>query len=87
MKKQINFKKEVRESFQYLKETRNYIYVIIALFSLFSLIGFLVPAPLEIQEQILKFIEEILIQTEGMGQFELIWFIFSNICICCSRVR
>lgn len=66
------------ESWSYIKESRNYIYSIILIFLAFFLIGFFLPIPKEIAEQILKFIEELLKQTENMNQFEITRFIFLN---------
>ena len=78
IKKQSFFRENYYESFNYINESRKYIYFAIAVFFIFTLIGFLIPAPQEIAEQILKFIEELLKKTENMNQFELIRFIFLN---------
>jgi stage II sporulation protein M len=67
-----------RKSFNYLKESLNYIYVMIILFFIFALIGFFIPAPLVLHEKIMELIREILEQTKGMSLFELITFIFFN---------
>ena len=66
------------KSLRYIKESRNFIYLVIAIFFVFVFIGFFVPVPGYFSEQILKFIQELLDKTEGMGQFELIKFIFFN---------
>lgn len=67
-----------KKSFDYLKESLNYIYAIIILFFVFMLVGFFIPAPPAIYEKILEFIREILEKTEGMNLFQLITFIFFN---------
>lgn len=72
------FKENYRESWSYIKESRNYIYSIIAVFFIFILIGFFLPAPDSIVQEILKFIEELLEKTQNMSQSELAKFIFFN---------
>jgi len=78
MKKKFNLKNEYKKSWNYIKESRNFIYIIIAIFLFFVLIGFFIPAPESLAEQILRFIEELLEKTSGMSQGELIRFIFLN---------
>ncbi|MDZ4226689.1 MAG: stage II sporulation protein M, partial [Candidatus Pacearchaeota archaeon] len=67
-----------RESFDYIRNSRNFIYSIIIVFLFFSLIGFFIPAPPALEAKILEFIEELLRKTEGLSQGELIRFIFLN---------
>lgn len=76
--KKFNLKKEYGKSWNFVKESRNFIYSVISVFFIFSLIGFFIPAPAMISGQILKFIEELLLKTQNMGNFELIKFIFFN---------
>jgi len=79
VKKQKDFFKEnYIQSWEYIKESRHFIYSIIILFLLFSLLGFFFPAPENISAYILEFIENLLNKTEGMSQGELIKFIFVN---------
>ena len=66
------------KSWKFIKESRNFIYIITALFFLFALLGFLVPVPDYIAKEIMKIIEEIIKRTEGMSSSELIRFIFFN---------
>jgi len=78
-KKKINFLKEnYSKSWDYLKESKKFICIIILIFLIFSLIGFFVPVPEGITKIILEFIKKILEQTRGMSQGELIGFIFFN---------
>ena len=72
------FRNNYIQSWNYIKESKNFIYAVIIFFILFSLIGFFVPAPEGITAKILEFIEELLRKTEGMSQGELISFIFFN---------
>ena len=77
-KKEFNLKEEYKKSWDYLKESRNFIYIIVAVFFVFSLIGFFIPASDSLTEQILNFIKELLERTGDMSQGELIGFIFLN---------
>ncbi len=74
----FSLKEEYKKSWSYIKESQNFIYVIIAVFLFFALIGFFIPAPEFLAEQILAFIEELLEKTSGMSQEELVRFIFLN---------
>ena len=76
--KKFNLKEEYKQSWNYLKESRNFIYWIVAVFFIFALIGFFVPASESIKEQILNFIKELLEQTKDMSGGELTKFIFLN---------
>lgn len=77
-KKLNNLIKKYKKSFRYIKESKNYIYLIIILFILSSLIGFFIQTPSLLETKILEFIEEILTKTQEMNQLELILFIFLN---------
>lgn len=77
-KKNFNLKQQYQKSWNCLLESRRYIYGIIAVFFIFSLTGFFIPAPDFITEYIKTFIQELLDKTQGMSQFELIKFIFIN---------
>ena len=81
-KKQIKTKfslsEEYRKSWNYLKESKKFIWIIIWIFLAFILIGFFIPVPELISNEILKFIKEILLKTEDMSQSQLIGFIFLN---------
>jgi len=77
-KKKNFFKENYRESLNYIRESRNFIYSAIIIFLFFSLAGFFIPAPPLLEEKILEFIEELLRKTEGMSQAELIRFILLN---------
>lgn len=66
------------KSFKYIRESRNFIYSALIIFFVFSIIGFFVPPPEIIEQQILTFIQELLERTSGMGLSELTGFIFLN---------
>ncbi len=44
-KKEFNLKEEYKKSWNYLKESKNFIYIIVTVFFVFVLIGFFIPAP------------------------------------------
>ena len=74
----FNLRKEYKECWDYLKDSKRFIWIVVGIFSVFAMVGFFVPAPTWISEQIMKFIREILEQTEGLSQFQLIRFILFN---------
>jgi len=77
-KNKFSLKKAYKDSWQYIKESKGFIYFIVGIFFIFMLIGFFVPASEEITKIILDFIKKLLEQTSGMSQSELIGFIFLN---------
>ena len=80
MKKKNNhfLQNEYRKSWGFVKESRNFIYAVILVFFITSLLGFFIPLPESLTQQILEFIQELLEKTKGMSQFELTNFIFLN---------
>lgn len=78
MKKRKNRFLQYKESWKYIKESRNFILIAIAIFFVFALIGFFIPAPEPIAKEILKFIQEIIEKTKDMSTGELTAFIFLN---------
>jgi len=77
-KKNNFFREQYCLCWNYLRLSRNFVYFAVGIFFIFSLVGFFVPAPGFLSKMILEFIEELLKQTEGMSQLELIVFIFLN---------
>ena len=77
-REKFNLKKEYKECWEYLKDSKRFIYLVMGIFFVFTILGFFVPAHPLISKQIMKFIEELLIKTEGLSQFQLIKFIFFN---------
>lgn len=80
MKQRINFslKEEYKKSWQYLKDSKKFIYGIIVLFVFSVLIGFFVSPPESLLNYITEFIQNILEKTQGLSQAGLISFIFLN---------
>ncbi len=77
-KRGFDLKKEYGECWGYIKDSKKFIYAILVIFFGFAIIGFFVPAPDYLIEQIMKFIEELLKRTEGLSAGQLIRFIFFN---------
>lgn len=74
---QFSLSGEYRKSFDYIGNSKNFIYFIVILFFAFSLIGFFVPASDMMIERILDFIEQLMEQTSGFSSpSEWINFIF-----------
>ena len=70
--------KNYSESFRYIRELKKFIYFIILVFFIFALVGFFVPSPQFLTEQIMEFIRELLDKTKDMSAGELVIFIFLN---------
>lgn len=66
------------KSWNYIKESKNFMYVVLIIFIFFIFMGFFIPAPEILIEKILEFIESLLLKTEGMNFSELTMFIFFN---------
>ncbi|MBL7058997.1 stage II sporulation protein M [Candidatus Pacearchaeota archaeon] len=77
-KKDFNLKQEYKESWKYLKDSKNYIYFSIGIFLIFTLIGFFIPAPEHISEKIISYLKQLIELTQGMDSAELFEFIFLN---------
>lgn len=72
------WKKNYSYSWNYIKDSRKFIYAIIWIFVLFVILGAFVPVPASITLEINAFIKQLLGQTEGLSWFGLIKFIFFN---------
>jgi len=77
-KKTFNLKEQYLLSWKYVKESKNFIYFIFGVFSLFALIGFFVPISKDLSNLFLEFIRELMKKTSLMSQGELVRFIFLN---------
>ena len=77
-KKNFNLLKEYRQSWKYIKESKKFIYLVAGFFLFFLLMGFFIPTPEFIYNEIMKFIRELLTETQDMSQLDLIGFIIYN---------
>lgn len=76
--KNFSLKREYQKSWNYIRESKKFILIVLGIFLISALIGFFAPTPEFISKQITEFIKEILLKTEGMSQSQLISFIFLN---------
>lgn len=77
-RKKFSIIEEYERSWDYIKESKRFIYIALGIFLFFLLIGFFVPAPKILADELLKFLRDLLKQTEGLSPIELIQFIISN---------
>ncbi len=77
-KTKFSLRKEYQKSWNYLKESKKFILIVVGIFLAFTLIGFFMPPPEYLSQKIFEFIKEILLKTENMSQSRLISFIFLN---------
>lgn len=70
--------KPFSKSWDFLRESKKFFYFTILLFFIFVLIGYFVPAPMEVQDAIKEYIKQLLLETQGLSTFGLIKFIFLN---------
>ena len=77
-KRGFNLKKEYVESWRYIKESKNFIYVAIGIFIAFFILAFFVHPSEALLNYISEFIQELLEKTQSMSAGELIGFIFLN---------
>lgn len=78
MKNKFSFKKEYKKSYNYLKESKLFIYAMIFVFFFSAVLGFFVAPPEAVFEEIIKFIQELLATTKDLSHFGLVWFLFLN---------
>lgn len=77
-KKEFNLAEEYKQSWKYIKESKKFIYAAIGIFFFFVLFGYFIPAPQFLHDKIIDFITQLIKQTEGMSQTQIIEFIISN---------
>lgn len=71
------FKENYSKSWEYIKESKNFIWGVVILFFISVIIGILYH-PSSIVNLILDYIKEILDKTEGMSLLKIVGFIFTN---------
>ncbi len=77
-KKGFSFKEQYAQSWKYIKESKKFIYSAIGIFSFFVLMGYFIPVPKSLYDVIIPFIKNLIEQTQGMSQAQLIQFIIEN---------
>lgn len=74
----ISLRKEYKESWEYIKSSRNFVWVVIAIFLVSALSAVIFPTPEQVSQQISQFMKEIVEKTKDMSATELSGFIFLN---------
>lgn len=77
-KKKFSFKEQYSRSWDYIKESRKFIYAVIIIFFVFTFVGFFIPAPGYIYNQLTSYIKELALQASNLSGIQLILFIFFN---------
>jgi stage II sporulation protein M len=77
-KNRFNLIEEYKKCLKYLKESKNFIFVVMGVFFISGFLGFVFPLPQEFYDKIMVYLQDILQQTEGLSLLELINFIFIN---------
>ena len=67
-----------RLSWNYIKESKNFIWAIVGVFLLFAFVGFFIPASPELEETIMNFLRQLLEKTKDFNQWEMTQFLFLN---------
>ncbi len=71
-----SIKGQYKLAWDYIADSRRYIYFIVALFVIFILIGYFLP--IFFVNEVIELVSKIVNETEGMGFFELFIYIFHN---------
>jgi stage II sporulation protein M len=71
------FRDNYSQSWEYIKESKNFIWAVVIIFFVAAIAGFLIHPP-AVVSFILDYIKDVLAKTEGMSSFELIQYIFLN---------
>lgn len=78
LKKKFSLRGNYKKSWEYIRNSRKFIFAITGIFLLFLLVGFFIPAPDSIYKWISDYIQEIAGSIEGLSAGGLISFIFFN---------
>jgi stage II sporulation protein M len=77
VKKRSFFKENYSKSWEYIKESKNFIWAAVILFFISAILGFLYQPP-AVVNAILDYVKDILAKTDGMSLFDMVLFIFTN---------
>ncbi|MBI2449416.1 stage II sporulation protein M [Candidatus Pacearchaeota archaeon] len=75
-KRSNTIKEQYKLAWNYIVNSKRYIYFIVALFVIFLIIGYFLPV--FFVDEVIELVSKIIDETEGMGFFELFVFIFYN---------
>ena len=74
-KKKAGFRAQFKKAWEYLEESQNYFYFVLAVFAAAGVVGFFNANELRFIDELL---EKIIIRSEGLNTAELIFFILQN---------
>ncbi|HTY44198.1 MAG TPA: stage II sporulation protein M [Patescibacteria group bacterium] len=77
-RKKFSLKEEYKKSWNFIKESKKFIFSIIIIFFVFLLIGLFIPMPSFLSDMITNFLKDLVKETQSLSAFQLIWFIFFN---------
>lgn len=77
-KKKFSLKEQYKKSWDFIKQSRKFIFSVVIIFLIFLLIGFFIPAPDFLVQMIRSFLNDLLKETSSLSLPSLIWFIFFN---------
>ncbi len=72
------FAENYKKSWEYIKESKKFILIIVGIFFIFALVGFFVPAPNYVSGLISSYVKEIVNEASGLSWLQLVSFIFFN---------
>ncbi len=78
MRKQKNIFASYKESWNFIKESKNYIYLGVLVFLISALIGYFAKIPLDAEQKILEMLKQLIGKFEGLNVYQTIWLILSN---------
>ncbi|MDD5700194.1 MAG: stage II sporulation protein M [Candidatus Nanoarchaeia archaeon] len=78
LKKKFSLKRNYKRSWEYIRDSRKFIFAIIGIFLLFLLVGLFIPAPDSVYKWISDYVQKIAGSIEGLSTGGLISFIFFN---------
>ena len=77
-KKKFSLIEEYKKSWRYIIDSKNFIFLVVAIFLIFAIIGFIFPIPDILKQQILDFMKKLVEETKDLSQLKLILYIISN---------
>lgn len=69
---------EYKKAFSFIKQSKNYIWIMFFIFTLSFFIGFFIKLPTGINSKLLGYLKDLFLQAKGLGPVGMIWFLFSN---------
>lgn len=78
MKKKFNLKEQYLKCWKHISSSKQFIFLIIEVFVLFVILGFIIPLPEVLHQEVVEYLMEIISETDGLGAFGLMRYIFFN---------